>query len=67
MTNRLNKEKVRLWFGIDKSTFNRMMLEGVLPIAIMSGEKRHTYYILRNRLEKYLGRSLTEEEIEGLA
>lgn len=64
---RLNNDRVAEFLGMCKSEMNRRISERVLPIALVTGsEKRHFYRIYRYLLEEFLGRRLSNEELEYL-
>lgn len=52
--------------GVGEPQVRNLMKRGALPIGQvlspkMTGKKTYTYYVYRNKLEKYIGKSLTDE------
>jgi hypothetical protein len=64
---RLNNLRVAEFLGMCKTEMYRRILEGVLPITMVTGnEQHHTYRIYRFMLENFIGRRLNKEELEHL-
>ena len=68
MTERVPMNKAAKILGIGAPQVRNFMKRGVMPIGQVlspnqTGKSTYTFYVYRNKLEKYIGRNLTEEEI----
>lgn len=66
VSERIPISEVAKIIGVGEPQVRNLMKRGALPIGQvlspkMTGKKTYTYYVYRSKLEKYIGKSLTDE------
>lgn len=64
MTDRIKTKKAAEILGVNVCYLQQEMRNGRLDLGYVSKADRKTYIVLRAKLEKFIGRELTEEELK---